>query len=279
MFTEAKQIRGAGGVSGWCVRGEGGCHARMGAAGPSPLRDVPQEQAPSPTPAAVSIRRPSPLMEQKKKKSSPFGFLKANPLYRSVSGRLERVVTSSRKGCGNGSVLRASDDDGGFSTWNGSSRQQTVVKSQSAYTLPVPPAYKPRRPHSWAQPQSTVSLPAQSPSDSGYRSLPPTDYRLKGGGFSSLPPRRGGPRPPRPSPTFHGTPFRVSTSSFKNLDDKLALLFDILDTQERFAKVNTEEMFYLETLRLGSIYIFINFLISSQFMILKLTLSTVSLHS
>lgn len=220
-------------------RGRVGAACATGGGWPSPLRDVPQAQAPPPLAAAVSLRRPSPLMEQKKKKSSPFGFLKANPLYRSVSGRLSKSFS-------NGSIVRSAEDDGGFSTWNGGSsvRQQVVVKSQSAYTLPpMPPAYKPRRPHSWAQPQ-VVPQQQTSPADSGYRSLPPSDYRLKGGGFSSLPPRRGGPRPPRPSPTFHGTPFHATPASFRHLDDKLALLFDILDTQEKFAKVTSVDSYF-----------------------------------
>lgn len=123
---------------------------------------------------------------------------------------------------------------------------------------------------------------ALSPSDSGYRSLPSSssDYQLYKSipasapsalSTSSLPlPNRRLSLPtssqnhiraatPRPSPTFHGQPFRPvnlnghpTTNAARQAlqmlfnqprngfvlgDDKVALLFDILDTQERFAKV------------------------------------------
>lgn len=138
-------------------------------------------------------------------------------------------------------------------------------------------------------PVPTTTSAALSPSDSGYRSLPSSssDYQLfknpsvsaQQSLTSSLPlPNRRMSLPtssqnhirastPRPSPTFHGQPFRpVSVNGSSYLlgcthassnaarqalqmlfsqprngfilgDDKVALLLDILDTQERFAKV------------------------------------------
>ncbi|XP_054271023.1 dystrophin isoform X2 [Macrosteles quadrilineatus] len=122
---------------------------------------------------------------------------------------------------------------------------------------------------------------ALSPSDSGYRSLPSSssDYQLYKNAPTSAPPAHSTsslPLPnrrlslptssqnhirastPRPSPTFHGQPFRPTSlngypatnaarqalqilfnqnrNGFVLGDDKVALLFDILDTQERFAK-------------------------------------------
>lgn len=126
---------------------------------------------------------------------------------------------------------------------------------------------------------------ALSPSDSGYRSLPSSssDYQLyKNPPVTSQPPpltTSSLPLPsrrlslptstqqslnwapgPRPSPTFHGQPFRPTSANglpyssnaarqalqmllanprngFILGDDKIALLMDILDTQERFAQV------------------------------------------
>lgn len=132
-----------------------------------------------------------------------------------------------------------------------------------------------------AVPATSVAL---SPSDSGYRSLPSSssDYQLfknptVSASTAPLPNRRLSlptssqnhirASTPRPSPTFHGQPFRpVSVNGSSYLldctqassnaarqalqmlfsqprngfilgDDKVALLLDILDTQERFAKV------------------------------------------
>lgn len=131
-----------------------------------------------------------------------------------------------------------------------------------------------RRPHSIAGPSTLV--PA-SPSDSGYRSLTSSvsDHHLVQS-RSALAQLR-----PRPSPTFHGLPFRPFTcglspsgapiflgcthlhpapgvkprtitpttsnairqlllhprNGFRSADDKVALFFEILDSQDRFAKV------------------------------------------
>ncbi|KAK9498894.1 hypothetical protein O3M35_003445 [Rhynocoris fuscipes] len=157
-----------------------------------------------------------------------------------------------------------------------------------------------QRPHSiigidtqsWSPIQNriTPTTSATSPSDSGYRSLPSatSDYQLKSPSTTaagtvqsstfnslplnssrrlSLPNTARSTTTPRPSPTFHGLPFRPAgcttpnlmilapttprapantptkaqfahnSRALNSLDDKLALLFDILDTQERFAKV------------------------------------------
>lgn len=131
-----------------------------------------------------------------------------------------------------------------------------------------------RRPHSIAGPSALV--PA-SPSDSGYRSLTSSvsDHQLMDT-RSALAQLR-----PRPSPTFHGLPFRPFTcglspsgapiflgcthlhpapsskprtitpttsnairqllmqprNGFRTADEKISLFFDILDSQDRFAKV------------------------------------------
>lgn len=131
-----------------------------------------------------------------------------------------------------------------------------------------------RRPHSIAGPSQ---VPA-SPSDSGYRSLTSSisDHQL-GDTRSALAQLR-----PRPSPTFHGLPFRPFTcglspsgapiflgcthlhpapgskprtitpttsnairqlllqprNGFRTADEKISLFFEILDSQDRFAKVN-----------------------------------------
>ncbi|KAF6205301.1 hypothetical protein GE061_019471 [Apolygus lucorum] len=171
------------------------------------------------------------------------------------------------------------------------------VAGSHEFTATEPPK---SRPHSIASepswsPQVIRSAPpatsATSPSDSGYRSLPSatSDYQIKSPAtsvlqtsFNSLPSASASRRlslpnasrsttTPRPSPTFHGLPFRPaiglspSSSSLSllvpgtpmapantpikgpltpsyartldHLDDKVCLLFDILDTQERFAKV------------------------------------------
>lgn len=162
------------------------------------------------------------------------------------------------------------------------------------------------RPHSIATtPQTTSAMPPASPSDSGYRSLPPSassDYQLlKSPSVQtqalqahsavrrlSLPSAQTLLRvsAPKPSPTFHGLPFRPFTcglspngnpiflgcthlhgpgrvatpitspakslttsqaiqqllaqprNGFKIVDDKVSLFIEILDTQERFAKVS-----------------------------------------
>lgn len=148
-----------------------------------------------------------------------------------------------------------------------------------------------RRPHSVAY-TAPSSCSALSPSDSGYRSLPSSasDYQLLKSPVTSaqlvmtnsLPNRRMSlpastqnhlrVATPRPSPTFHGQPFRPVScggspffvgcthpfynnpsktaaqalqillqqprNGFVMSDDRLALLFEILDTQEKFAKVN-----------------------------------------
>lgn len=183
-----------------------------------------------------------------------------------------------------------------------------------------------QRPHSIASTPQGAPLPPASPSDSGYRSLPSasSDYQLLKSPSQtlqhnqqqsqqqsqsavrrlSLPSaqtllRTNGPRP---SPTFHGQPFRpftcgvspngnpiflgcthlhgsnstgnvvgsgkpstpitspanaLSTSQaiqqllaqprngFKIVDDKVSLFIEILDTQERFAKVSAQFFIYL----------------------------------
>lgn len=154
---------------------------------------------------------------------------------------------------------------------------------------------KPRRPHSIVGP--SASLAPASPSDSGYRSLPSSasDYQVTSNLAAqqtevsskfqrrlSLPSAQAQLRP-KPSPTFHGLPFRPFTcgvspsgtpiflgcthlhpspggtnkprvitpttsqaiqqlllhsrNGFRSPDDKIALFFEILDSQERFAKV------------------------------------------
>lgn len=151
-----------------------------------------------------------------------------------------------------------------------------------------------RRPHSMGGP--LTSLAPSSPSDSGYRSLPSSasDYQVTSHQATqktdppssahrrlSLPSAQAQLRP-KPSPTFHGLPFRPFTcgvspngapiflgcthlhpspgtnkprvitpttsqaiqqlllhprNGFCSPDDKIDLFFEILDSQERFAKV------------------------------------------
>lgn len=163
------------------------------------------------------------------------------------------------------------------------------------------------RPHSVATtPQGTAMAPA-SPSDSGYRSLPSSssDYQLLKSPSQQLSTSQGQQSAvrrlslpsaqtllrvtaPKPSPTFHGLPFRPFTcglspngnpiflgcthlhgnrvatpvtspakslttsqaiqqllaqprNGFKIVDDKVSLFIEILDTQERFAKVSAND--------------------------------------
>jgi len=175
------------------------------------------------------------------------------------------------------------------------------------------------RPHSIATTPQGAPMPPASPSDSGYRSLPSaaSDYQiLKSPSKSqqnqqtqqqqqhqsavrrlSLPSAQTLLRTtaPRPSPTFHGLPFRPFTcgvspngnpiflgcthlhnsnssgstrtstpatspatplttsqaiqqllaqprNGFKIMDDKVSLFIEILDTQERFAKVSADDI-------------------------------------
>lgn len=170
----------------------------------------------------------------------------------------------------------ASNGPGNFHTWNSVGNN-------------------PRRPHSIVGP--LTSLAPSSPSDSGYRSLPSSasDYQVTSSSQIaqktdsstnaqrrlSLPSAQAQLRP-KPSPTFHGLPFRPFTcgvspsgtpiflgcthlhpspgtnkprvitpttrqaiqqfllhprNGFRSPDDKIALFFEILDSQERFAKV------------------------------------------
>lgn len=111
-------------------------------------------------------------------------------------------------------------------------------------------------------PSTTVTIQATT-----FNSLPLNTRRL------SLPTTSRSTTSPRPSPTFHGLPFRPAgcttpslllapttprapantptkapfghNRTLNHLDDKLALLFDILDTQERFAKVFISYLSYI----------------------------------
>lgn len=157
----------------------------------------------------------------------------------------------------------------GWSSSNGQSSSRRHTNIPTSYSVPV------------------TTSGALSPSDSGYRSLPSSssDYQLfknpvvttsqpvfttsslpLPGRRLSLPTTSQNPiraSTPRPSPTFHGQPFRPTSvngspycsnaarvalqmlmsqprNGFVLGEDKIALLLDILDTQERFAKVGKE---------------------------------------
>lgn len=146
----------------------------------------------------------------------------------------------------------------GLSGW--SHRPQTV--STPVVQTPGQISRNPRPSHSqtWSQTKRPHSV--ASPSDTGYRSLPQVSSAELQYRRLSLPtPSQRLPSPsPKPSPTFHGLPFNSGTTAhrpstkaasqalhlliqsqrngFNFLDDKVALLMDILDTQERFAQVN-----------------------------------------
>lgn len=202
-------------------------------------------------------------------------MLKDSQFYRNVSLKLnigdKGGASSSSRANGvvsNGGVLmvESPDDEGGFAGWP----TRRVVKSVSAYTLPAdkPAAVRPAclpgslprgvplysrppeprqdppvrpRPHSYAGP---APASPSSPADSGYRSLPKSPRRL------SLPSssRANNPSLPRSSPTFHDLPFRPH----RPVTDRMSLLLDILDTQQRFAKVlhlATNTPLYLVTIK------------------------------
>ncbi|KOC66953.1 Dystrophin, isoform D [Habropoda laboriosa] len=106
------------------------------------------------------------------------------------------------------------------------------------------------RPHSIATTPQTAPMPPASPSDSGYRSLPSaaSDYQIlkspSSGGTGS-----SGTRSSTPA-TSPATPLTTSQAiqqllaqprnGFKIVDDKVSLFIEILDTQERFAKVSRQ---------------------------------------
>lgn len=166
-----------------------------------------------------------------------------------------------------------------YQTWSSSSQPQRRPASNSS-------TWNARRPYSIA------GAAPVSPSDSGYRSFPSSasDYQVSqktdptpsAQRRLSLPSAQAQLRP-KPSPTFHGLPFRPFTcgvspngspiflgcthlhpspgsqksraitptatqaiqqlmmqprNGYRSPDDKIALFYEILDSQERFAKVN-----------------------------------------
>ncbi|KAL0275465.1 UNVERIFIED_CONTAM: hypothetical protein PYX00_003302 [Menopon gallinae] len=163
-----------------------------------------------------------------------------------------------------------------YQTWSSSSQPQRRAAANSS-------TWSSRRPYS-------VAGAPVSPSDSGYRSLPSSasDYQVSQQTDPAPSARRRLSLPsaqaqlrPKPSPTFHGLPFRPFTcgvspsgspiflgcthlhpspgsnkpravtptasqaihqfvmhprNGYRSPDDKIALFYEILDSQERFAK-------------------------------------------
>ncbi|EZA55383.1 Dystrophin, isoform D [Ooceraea biroi] len=106
------------------------------------------------------------------------------------------------------------------------------------------------RPHSIATTPQGAPMPPASPSDSGYRSLPSaaSDYQILKSPSSNS--GSTGTRSSTPA-TSPATPLTTSQAiqqllaqprnGFKIMDDKVSLFIEILDTQERFAKVSVDD--------------------------------------
>ncbi|RZF37582.1 hypothetical protein LSTR_LSTR011402 [Laodelphax striatellus] len=178
------------------------------------------------------------------------------PLLSSSNGDVSATGHHPRQRLGSSSgMVSSATVPAGLASW--SYRPQTV--STPVIQTPGQISRNPRPSHSqtWSQARRPHSV--ASPSDPGYRSLPSAtssellNRRLSLPTPSHLLPTTG----PKPSPTFHGLPFSSGSShrptraasqalllllqsqrnGFNFMDDKVALLIDILDTQERFAQV------------------------------------------